>query len=99
MSTGSSENGYPLPAEPFNAIEHARNKILRANQTQEGIIQQWKSAYEDFYGLLPNGGSQYTSQQMQQVLEQVQPMAQSAKLISEANERSEATLQQQRRVI
>ena len=68
MSTGSSENGYPLPAEPFNAIEHARNKILRANQTQEGIIQQWKSAYEDFYGLLPNGGSQYTSQQMQQVL-------------------------------
>lgn len=38
-------------------------------------------------------------QQMQQVLEQVQPMAQSAKLISEANERSEATLQQQRRVI
>ena len=68
MSTGSSENGYPLPAESFNAIEHARNKILRANQTQEGIIQQWKSAYEDFYGLLPDGGSQYTSEQMQQIL-------------------------------
>ena len=68
MSTGSSENGYPLPAESFNAIEHARSKILRANQTQEGIIQQWKSAYEDFYGLMPDGGSQYTSEQMQQIL-------------------------------
>ena len=67
MSTGS-ENGYPLPAESFNAIEHARNKILRANQTQTGIIQQWITAYEDFYGLLPDGGSQYTSEQMQQIL-------------------------------
>ena len=68
MSTGST-GGYPVPDERFNAIEHARNKILRANQTQTGIIQQWKSAYEDFYGLLPDGGgSQYTSEQMQQIL-------------------------------
>ena len=68
MSTGSSENGYPLPAESFSPIEHARNKIIRANQTQEGIIQQWQSAYEDFYGRNPGGGSRYTSQQMQQIL-------------------------------
>jgi len=67
MSTGST-GGYPVPDERFNAIEHARNKILRANQTQTGIIQQWITAYEDFYGLLPDGGSQYTSEQMQQIL-------------------------------
>ena len=59
---------YPVPDEGFNSNEHARNKVLRANQTQEGIIQQWKNAYEDFYGLSPNGGSRYTPEQMQQTL-------------------------------
>ena len=59
---------YPVPDEGFNSNEHARNKVLRANQTQEGIIHQWKGAYEDFYGLNPDGGSRYTPEQMQQIL-------------------------------
>ena len=69
MSTGSSENGYPLPAESFNAIEHARNKILQANQFQQLVLQQWISTYREFYGLLPEGGSRYTTQQMQAVVD------------------------------
>lgn len=69
MSTGSSENGYPLPAEPFNAIEHARNKILQANQFQQLVLQQWIATYEEFYGLFPEGGSRYTTQQMQAVVD------------------------------
>lgn len=59
---------YPVPDEGFNSNEHARNKVLRANQTQDGIVQQWKGAYEDFYGLAPDSGSRYTSEQMQQIL-------------------------------
>ena len=69
MSTGSSENGYPLPAESFNAIEHARNKILQANQFQQLVLQQWIATYEEFYGLFPEGGSRYTTQQMQAVVD------------------------------
>ena len=69
MSTGSSENGYPLPAESFNAIEHARNKILQVNQFQQLVLQQWIATYEEFYGLFPEGGSRYTTQQMQAVVD------------------------------
>lgn len=70
MSTGStgSTAGYPVPDQAFNALEHARNRILKANQTQEGMIQLWKNAYLDFYWLNPNGGSQYTTAQMQAVI-------------------------------
>jgi hypothetical protein len=68
MSTGST-GGYPVPDEGFNALEHARNKILRANQFQQLVLQQWLATYEDFYGLQPGGGSRYTTAQMQAVID------------------------------
>lgn len=68
MSTGST-GGYPVPDEGFNAIEHARNKILRANQFQQLVLQQWVATYEDFYGLQPSGGSRYTTAEMQAVID------------------------------
>ena len=68
MSTGST-GGYPVPDERFNAIEHARNKILQANQFQRLVLQQWIATYEEFYGLLPEGGSRYTTAEMQSVID------------------------------
>ena len=68
MSTGST-GGYPVPDEGFNALEHARNKILQANQFQQLVLLQWTATYEEFYGLLPEGGSRYTTQQMQAVID------------------------------
>lgn len=68
MSTGST-GGYPVPDEGFNALEHARNKIQRANQFQQLVLQQWIATYEDFYGLQPSGGSRYTTAEMQAVID------------------------------
>lgn len=68
MSTGSTGDGYPLPAKPFDPIEHARNKILRANQFQQTVLTQWFATYHDFYGLEPNGGSRYTTAEMQAII-------------------------------
>ena len=66
MSTNStSSGGYPVPDEQFNAAEHARNKILLANQFQQFVLSKWIAVYLDFYGLLPDGGSRYTTAQMQ----------------------------------
>ena len=69
MSTGSTGDGYPVPHEAFNALEHARNKILRANQFQQTVLTQWFATYHDFYGLQPNGGSRYTTAQMQAIID------------------------------
>jgi len=70
MSTGSSNGGgYPVPDEEFVASEHARNKILRANQFQQLVLEQWIATYEDFYGLQPSGGSRYTTAEMQAVID------------------------------
>ena len=60
---------YPEPVKNFDSIDHARNKVLRANQFQELVIQQYKNAFEDFWGLNPDGGSRYTAQEMQAVLD------------------------------
>ena len=69
MSTGTSDGGYPVPDEQFNAAERARNKIMRANQFQELVLEQWIATYLDFYGLLPDGGSRYTTQEMQAIID------------------------------
>jgi len=67
MST--TQTGYPLPPAAFDANEWARNKILRANQLQELILQQFMSAYQDFWGVSdPPNGSVHTVQQMQDVI-------------------------------
>ena len=70
MSTGStSGGGYPVPGEQFNASEHARNKIIRANQFQQSVLSQWIATYLDFYGLAESGGSRYTTQEMQAIID------------------------------
>ena len=69
MSTGSADSGYPVPDEQFNAAEHARNKIIRANQFQQSVLSQWIATYLDFYGLSQSGGSRYTTAQMQQIID------------------------------
>jgi len=69
MSTGTSDGGYPVPEEQFNAIEHARNKIIRSNQFQQLVLAQWIATYLDFYGLAESGGSRYTTPQMQEIID------------------------------
>lgn len=69
MSTGITQTGYPIPPATFDANEWARNKILRANQLQELILQQFMSAYQDFWGVAdPPNGSVHTVQQMQDII-------------------------------
>jgi hypothetical protein len=61
--------GYPVPESGFDAAEHARNKVLRANQLQDIILQQYKDTYQDFWGVTdPPTGSRYTTEQMQQIV-------------------------------
>ena len=65
----STSIGYPVPEETFDAREHARNKVLRANQLQETILQHYRATFEDFWGVQnPPAGSRYTTQQMQQII-------------------------------
>ena len=48
---------FEIPTSTFNALEHATNKVLRSNQLEETILQQFKAAYEDFWGV---GGADQT---------------------------------------
>lgn len=69
MSTGTTVIGYPVPEETFDAREHARNKVLRANQLQETILEGYKAAFEDFWGVQwPPKGSRHTTAEMQQIV-------------------------------
>lgn len=77
---------YEIPSASFNALNHATNKIIRANQFQELVIAQFKSAYEDFWGVDPvQGGSRYTTQQMQQILDAM-PMQAAIDILTDAAE-------------
>lgn len=61
--------GYPVPEIGFDAAEHARNKVIRANQLQEIILQQYKDTYQDFWGVTdPPSGSRYSTEEMQRVI-------------------------------
>ena len=67
MSTATP--GYPLPPAAFDANEWARNKITRANQLQQLILDQFKAAYQDFWGVSdPPNGSIHTVQEMQDII-------------------------------
>lgn len=71
MSTATVEAsiGYPLPERGFDAVEHARNKVLRANQLQELVLQQYRATFEDFWGVQwPPKGSRHTTTEMQQII-------------------------------
>lgn len=75
--------GYPAPEQTFDALEHARNKVLRANQFQELVVQQYKNSYEDFWGLNPEGGSRYSVQEMQAIVDAM-PQATAADILADA---------------
>ena len=61
---------YEIPVKTFDAVEHAKNKALRANQLQEMILTQFKESYHDFWGVSsPPTGSRYTVSEMQAVLD------------------------------
>ena len=69
MSTGTPSIGYPVPEETFDAREWARNKVLRANQLQASILEGYKGAFEDFWGVQwPPKGSRHTTAEMQQII-------------------------------
>jgi hypothetical protein len=59
---------FEVPTSTFNAQEHAANKVLRSNQLEETILQQFKSAYEDFWGVSDNAGSRHSVEEMQAIL-------------------------------
>lgn len=75
---------FEVPAQKFNSAEHATNKVLRSNQLEELILQQFKSSYEDFWGVsgsdkteevegeqvttFVGGGSRYSVEEMQSIL-------------------------------
>ena len=66
--------GYPLPPEIFNASEWARNKVLRANQGRQNILQEFLSLYQDFWGVtLPGRGSRHTPSEMQDAVNNMPP--------------------------
>jgi hypothetical protein len=61
---------YEVPTQTFDAIEHAKNKVLRANQLQEMILNQFKESYHDFWGVSsPPTGSRYTTEEMQAIID------------------------------
>ena len=61
---------YEVPQESFNALEHAKNKVLRANQLQDTVLVQFKESYHDFWGVTnPPTGSRYTTQEMQAIID------------------------------
>lgn len=76
---------FEVPTEAFNSNEHARNKLIRANQLEHVILRQFVAAYEDFWGVsgsdqttevdgeqgtaFVGAGSVYTVAEMQSILD------------------------------
>lgn len=76
---------FEVPTSTFNAQEHATNKVLRSNQLEVTILEQFKAAYEDFWGVsgsddvkgvdegqvptFVSTGSRYSVTQMQAILD------------------------------
>lgn len=64
--------GYPVPPVTFDAGEHARNKLDRANQGRSAILQQYVSMFCDFWGVSEVGrGSRHTRAEMQQIVDRM----------------------------
>ena len=75
---------FEVPTSTFNAQGHATNKVLRSNQLEVTILEQFKAAYEDFWGVsgsestngvdgvqvttFVGGGSRYSVADMQSIL-------------------------------
>lgn len=61
--------GYPVPEQGFNALQWAQNKVLRANQLQQSVLEGYKATFEDFWGVQwPPKGSRHTTAEMQQII-------------------------------
>jgi hypothetical protein len=75
---------YELPTVPFDAVEHAKNRVLRANQFEVLVLQQFKEMYHDFWGVSePPTGSRYTVAEMQAVLDAM-PMSTAVDMMTDA---------------
>jgi hypothetical protein len=59
---------FDVPTSTFNALEHATNKALRANQLEVTILEQFKTAYDDFWGVSVGAGSRHSVEEMQSIL-------------------------------
>ena len=42
---------FPIPTQTFNALEHARNKAIGSNQFTDGVLTQFTSTFEEFWGV------------------------------------------------
>lgn len=75
---------YELPTVPFDAFEHAKNRVLRANQFEVLVLQQFKEMYHDFWGVSdPPAGSRYTVEEMHAVLDAM-PMSTAIDMMTDA---------------
>lgn len=64
---------YELPTNSFNATEAATNRIIRANQFRDLIVEQYKSGYESMWQTpRTHGDGALTMEQMQAVLNESQ---------------------------
>jgi len=65
----------PVPAIPKNrAAEYAENIIIRANQAEENVINEFIAAYQHTWGVNQlGGGSIHTCQQMQDIIDAMPP--------------------------
>lgn len=76
---------FEIPQQKFDATDHARNKMLRANQTLEAFLRNYIQPFEDFWGVSGNdqtidgvtkfvgNGSRYTTEEMQQIMDVIGP--------------------------
>lgn len=65
---------YTRPTrDDFDAVLWAKNKTIKAEQVQDGIISLFVAGYEDFWGV-ENGTSKHTKEQMQAIID-VMPAA------------------------
>lgn len=81
---------FTVPEVKFDPTEHARNKAIRSNQFFEMVLSQFRSTYDEFWGVsgsdkttevegeqvttFVGGGSRYTVTEMQSILAAM-PMA------------------------
>ena len=70
---------FPVPAEVFNPLDHARNKAIESNQFTDSVLTQFKATFEQFWGVsghtlgsvFVGNGSQYSLAEMQLVIDQL----------------------------
>lgn len=62
---------YPEPVKPTIIEEMARNKIIRCNVLQATIIDLYRNAYEEFWGVTFEQGSIHTVEEMQSVIDKM----------------------------